>query len=271
MRSRIKTWLPILISALLIIVAGNSLFVSAQDDANVMLDCGNLPEETVEIQHAYLYIENNHTDDDIGVHGLFDDHGWSELCVFDPNGELVLTVNPQAQLKGLTMAGIFFESREPPGDEYSFDDLKSDFPEGQYEVRGINFDGTALTGAATFSHNVPAPPVIVSPPTVEDEDEAEGNILPLGNIVVEWDDVTQTIDGMPVTITGYEVIITDDAYEDLNGFSQPIFDVHVPADRNALSVPVEFFEPNTLYELEILALEESGNQTISIGWFMTGE
>jgi hypothetical protein len=47
--------------------------------------------------------------------------------------------------------------------------------------------------------------------------------------------------------------------------------VHVPADRTSLNVPAEFWEPNTLYEIEILALEESGNQTIGLGFFTSGE
>jgi hypothetical protein len=32
---------------------------------------------------------------------------------------------------------------------------------------------------------------------------------------------------------------------------------------------VEFLEPNTVYELEVLALETSGNQTITVGFFKT--
>ena len=68
----------------------------------------------VAIATAKLIVEYNATDEDIGVHGAFDDQGWSKLCVYDPNGHLVLRVSPQSQLKDLTMAGIFFESREPP-------------------------------------------------------------------------------------------------------------------------------------------------------------
>ncbi|MGH3033207.1 MAG: hypothetical protein ACRDON_01445 [Gaiellaceae bacterium] len=45
--------------------------------------------------------------------------------------------------------------------------------------------------------------------------------------------------------------------------------MHVPPDRNSLSVPDEFFEPGTEYELEVLALESSGNQTISVSFFTT--
>ena len=87
--------------------------------------------------------------------------------------------------------------------------------------------------------------------------------------MIEWEDVTETVEGKPVTITGYEVIITKEKYDDPHGFSRPINDVHVPGDRNSLAVPVEFLEADTLYELEVLALEESGNQTISVGFFKT--
>jgi hypothetical protein len=38
---------------------------------------------------------------------------------------------------------------------------------------------------------------------------------------------------------------------------------------NALGVPAEFLQPATIYELEVLALEVSGNQTIAIGFFTT--
>ena len=67
------------------------------------------------------------------------------------------------------------------------------------------------------------------------------------------------------------MIITLENYSDPHGFSQPIFDVHVPADRNSLTVSAEFIAPGTLYELEVLALEASGNQTITVGFFETAE
>jgi hypothetical protein len=86
---------------------------------------------TTQIATAKLIIEFNSTDDDLGVHGAFDDHGWKTLCVFDPSGRAMLEVGPQGQLRDLTMAGIFFESREPPSSEFSFADLKAAFPEGE--------------------------------------------------------------------------------------------------------------------------------------------
>jgi hypothetical protein len=238
---------------------GSTSAMGAADDGEVA--CNPVKGKKVNIATAKLIIEYNSTDDDIGVHGAFDDHGWSELCVYDPSGKQVLAVKPQAQLKDLTMAGIFFESREPPADEFSFEDLKAKFPEGQYQVRGITFEGKALTGSATFTHDVPAPSTITSP--------LEDAVVSTTDLVIEWEDVTETVDGGPITITAYQVIVTKVDHTDPHGFSQPIFDVHVPPDRNALTVPVEFLEPGTEYELEVLALEESGNQTITVSFFTT--
>jgi hypothetical protein len=224
---------------------------------------------TTQIATAKLIIEFNSTDDDIGVHGAFDDHGWKSLCVFDPSGRPVLEVGPQGQLRDLTMAGIFFESREPPSSEFSFADLKAAFPEGQYTVRAESFDGTILVGSATFTHDVPAPPKITSPPIADDPRAARKNPLSRDNLVVSWDRVTKTVDGGPVNITGYEVIVTKEVADDPHGFSRPTYDVHVPATVNSLNVPRKFLEADTVYELEVLALEASGNQTISVGFFKT--
>jgi hypothetical protein len=231
--------------------------------------CQPAPGEAVEIADAKLIIEYHFTAHDIGVHGLFDDHGWSELCVYDPTGVQVLAVKPQSQLKDLTMAGIFFESREPPEAELSFNELKAKFPEGQYRVRGKNWDGTWLTGFATFTHQVPLAPTVVFPALAEQEENAGDVVVPLEDLKIEWADVTATVDGESVTITGYEIIITKVEHEDPHGFSQPIHNVHVAPGVNSLSVPVEFLEPGTVYELEVLALEESGNQTITSGFFKT--
>jgi hypothetical protein len=215
----------------------------------------------VAIATAKLIVEYNATDEDIGVHGAFDDQGWSKLCVYDPDGHLVLRARPQSQLKDLTMAGIFFESREPPIDEFSFEDLKARFPEGRYSVRALSFDGKRLVGRATFTHDVPAAPTVTAP--------SDGAEVDPDEVTVRWKDVTTTVDGEPVAISGYEVIVTKEQHVDPHGFSQPIYDVHVPPDRNSLSVPDEFFEPGTEYELEVLALERSGNQTISVSFFTT--
>lgn len=93
--------------------------------------------------------------------------------------------------------------------------------------------------------------------------------MPLGDLAIGWDLVTETVAGGPVNITGYEVIVTKEVDDDPNGFSRPTYDVHVPATANSLRVPAEFLEAGTVYEVEVLALEVSGNQTITVGFFKT--
>lgn len=86
---------------------------------------------------------------------------------------------------------------------------------------------------------------------------------------MRWDPVTETVTGDQVDISGYEVTITKVDHDDPNGWSRPVYDVHVGPESRSLTVPDEFLEEATLYELEVLALEVSGNQTISVGFFTT--
>jgi hypothetical protein len=180
-----------------------------------------------------------------------------------------LAVDPLEQLNDLTVADLFFESREPPNSEYAITDLETAFPEGDYRVSGTDFEGTPHVGTARFTHAIPAEPTITLPALAEDAETAGEAVVSPDGLVIAWDPVTETVDGKPLETTGYEVIITQEEFDDPNGFSRPIYDVHVPATMNALGVPAEFLQPATIYELEVLALEVSGNQTIAIGFFTT--
>ena len=223
--------------------------------------CNTKGGPSVRLPSAKLIIEHNATDQDTGVHGAFDGLEWTKLCVYDPSGRQVLEVEPLGQLKDLAMSGIFFESNEPPNDEVPIADLLAQFPAGSYSVRGLTLDGKRIRGEATFTHNIPAAPVITSP--------LDGAVVSPSNLVVRWNHVTTTLTGAPLNRTGYEVIITKEVPDDPNGFSRPTFDVHVPPSVTALTISSEFLEPGTEYELEVLALEVSGNQTISIVHFAT--
>lgn len=255
----------IILAALFALAVSGGIAVTAQGD---QMGC-TLPDgKSTTISAAKLYIEYMSTGIDLGVHGFFDDHGWSELCVYDPSGALVLAVKPQSQLRDLTMAGLFFESREPVIDQYPFEALFAQFPEGEYTIIGTNFDGTGLKGSASFTHTIPAPPVITAPALAEEDRIAEVS-HPVGDMLISWEPVRETIDGNPVVIDGYEVIVTNMDAEYPSSFAQPIYDVHLPADRTSLTVPAVFFQPGTRYEVEIVAIGESGNQTINNGYFTT--
>ncbi len=242
--------------ALIVRAAAPGAWAEDDDDA-----CSNRGGPAVNLPATKLFIEHNATDEDTGVHGLFDGVDWVKLCVFDPRGRLILEVEPKRQLRRQSISGIFFESAEPPNDEVPIEKILARFPEGLYAVRGRTADGKRLTGAATFTHTIPAGPEILHP--------LDGTVVSASNLVVSWKHVTETITGDPFTRTGYQVIITKDVPDDPHGFSRPTFDVHVPPSVTSLTVPNEFLEPVTRYELEVLVLEFSGNQTLSSPFFET--
>ena len=217
--------------------------------------------EGEEIGAAKLLFEYQSTDGDTGIHGLFDTSGWSELCVYGPDGEEFLAVQPRGELANLGMAGIFFESREPLEEVLSQEEIIGMFPEGEYEVAAISFDGSSITGAATLTHDIPVPPVVTVP--------EEGDVVDPDSLVVEWEPVVETVGGAAAEITGYEVIVTNEDIEDPNGFSQPVLSAHVLPTVTRFTIPSEFLEDGTEYELEVIALEESGNQTITVVFFET--
>jgi hypothetical protein len=68
----------------------------------------------------------------------------------------------------------------------------------------------------------------------------------------------------PVTIIGYQVILTR---------SEPlrVMSFDVSAETTSLTIPPELLDSGTEYELEILAIEKSDNQTISLIFFETAE
>jgi hypothetical protein len=232
------------------------------------------PQETgspTEIGHARLYIEDNVPDEDIGVHGLFDDHAWTILCVYSPDGTRIVTFEPGGALGELGVAGFFFESNEPEYDDWDYAALRDAFPEGDYVVRGLNIDGTILTGTARFTTVVALPPVILYPDTVMDE-TAQLPTIPHDDLVVRWEPSTASRDGRPVSIAGYEIILTNEDWDGSDdSFARPVFDVHVGPNRTDLLVPKGFLDADTAYEIEIIAIEESGNQTIAGASFFATE
>jgi hypothetical protein len=60
------------------------------------------------------------------------------------------------------MTELFFEGAEPALDEVPLDELLDLFPEGVYSFAGKTVDNEDITGAATFSHAIPAGPAVTS-------------------------------------------------------------------------------------------------------------
>jgi len=81
-------------------------------------------------------------------------------------------------------------------------------------------------------------------------------VLDRNNVVIEWALVTENYQGTgSVNIVEYEVIV-----EQVEPFRK--FFVHLPASATSLKVSTEFLEPNSLYDVEVVAIESSANQSI---------
>lgn len=251
---------------IMVVFVGGLLAVTATTSANFDGaksenddDCRGGP--AVRLPATKLIIEHNGAAEDTGVHGLFDGTDWTKLEILDPRGRSIFEFEPKRQFRTQLISGVFFESAEPPNNEVPIEEILNRFPEGQYRVRGCTADGKRLTGAATFTHDIPAVPVIIFP--------QDGATVPASNLTVMWNHVTTTLDGEPLSRTGYEVILTKDVPDDPNGFSKPALSIHVPPSVTSLTVPNQFLEPNSRYEIEIIVLEVSGNQTIQSLFFRT--
>jgi hypothetical protein len=206
-----------------------------------------------------IIIEVNATAGDAGIQVSVDATGWNRLQVFDPNGQKIVDITGNSSVGQQGITELFFESAEPSFAEQSLNELFARFPEGNYKFVGTTVDGKKLTGTATFKHNIPAGPVIVAP--------VGGTPLnPNAPVAIDWQPVQDPFPGttLAVTIVGYQVIV-----ERVKPLPLRVFSVNVGATVTQVTVSPEFIEPNTEYIFEVLAIDASGNQTISEGSFTT--
>jgi hypothetical protein len=143
-------------------------------------------------------------------------------------------------------------------EEISLADLFEAWPAGDYAFQGRS-KGARFSDQATLTHFIPAGPEIIAP--------AEGTVVPDDTaLLIEWEPVTDAIltELGPVNIVGYHVIVVE-----AGGEALPQLDVDVSSDETSVSVPAEYLKPSTVYQFEVLATEESGNQTITEGLFCT--
>ncbi len=203
---------------------------------------------------ARMIIELNSSAQDIGAQMFIDGEPWKQLKVFDPRGIKVLDINGTSSLRLQGLTELFFESSEPPLVQFSLANFLKRFPKGVYELEGVTIKGDKIVGEALFTHFIPAAPVILSPlvDSLPDPDDT----------VVTWENVPNPPGSV---IDAYQVIVT----QVLDVRPKRIFSVHVPASVTSVTVPAGFMRPNADYDLEVLAIEAGGNQTITTGNFST--
>ncbi len=256
-----------LVCAGFICLAAAPLASLAQDD-----------EEELEFEEAEVFFELNNTDGDLGIHALIDGGAWKLLKIHSVDGRNMLTVNVRGRMRRQGLTEIFFESAEPTFDELPPTEFFERFPPGTYVVSGVTIDGEELENEVEISHAMPAPPV----PTVngesvdmncEDDDFTEVS----GSVVIAWDAVTTTHSelGFPqastdITIINYEVVVEAELEIDGEEFVS-ILSVILPPDVTEMTIPDEFLVQAEEFKYEVLAREESWNQTAIESCFVLDE
>jgi len=195
---------------------------------------------------ADLKVEINATDGDAGLQVFLDDDAWKEIRIVNPHGSVLAGMQARGDLKDYGLTELFSESSEPPFDEFPLAEFKKLFPEGTYVFSGVLVDGTKLRSEVPLTHDFPDGPTILAP--------VEGGELALAEVVVRWEPSLRT--PPDVEIVGYQVIVVrEDGARSM--------EADLASSARTFHVPVEFLESGTEYKVEVLAIETSGNQTLT--------
>ena len=221
--------------------------------------------ESTPLKAAKLNIEHNATDADTGFQGFVDSEGWQSLTFTGPGGE-ALTLTGQGALSNLGLTELFFETVEPANADVPLAEMLALLPEGEYTIAGAAIESGEskgqTTGTAWLTHQIPAGPTLLSP-------EAEAVVSATDDLLVSWSPVTKTISGADVTIIAYQLIIERDGEPHPHMIGKFGLSIYLPAAVTSIPIPSEFLEAGTSYNWEVLAIEESGNQTLSSSTFRT--
>ena len=218
----------------------------------------------IPLKDAKLNIEHNATDKDTGFQGFIDSEGWQRLDVTGPAGE-VLSFEGRGTLAELGLTELFFETVEPENATVPISTMLAKLPEGNYTIAGpAQENGTSMgntSGTALLTHDIPRGPKLVSP--------ADDAAVPLRGVVARWQPVSKTIDGKPVKIISYQLIIEKDVEPHRHMIGKLGLSMYLPPSTTRIEVPDGFLQRSTDYDWEVLAIERSGNQTLSSGSFHT--
>ena len=218
----------------------------------------------VKLKDAKLNIEHNATDRDTGFQGFVDSEGWQRLDVRGPAGE-VLAVEGRGTLGGLGLTELFFETVEPENADVPIGKMLAKLPEGNYTISGPTQENDKsagrTSGKAWLTHDIPKGPKLVSP--------TERAVVSVRGVVARWKPVTTTITNEPVKIIAYQLIIEKDVEPHRHMIGTLGLSMYLPRSVTRIAVPNGFLERRTAYKWEVLAIERSGNQTLSSGSFRT--
>jgi hypothetical protein len=205
-------------------------------------------------------IEFNSTAGDLGFHVELCGSPWKRVMLVDPDGKKIFLVGNQDSLMAQGITSLSFESAEPSLDELPFDEFLERFPEGEYTFVGRTIEGEVMISTAEFLHNIPDPPVIISP--------LEGHVVDPEDVVIAWEPVTRPA-GIEIDVYQLQLFPVDPPEGE-----EPIalnidLTFEVPSTITAVKIQPDLLTPNAQYEYEVIAFEAGGNRTITVGTFET--
>jgi hypothetical protein len=238
------------------------------------------PAPTEPFKVANIHFETNASACDMGIQMKFDTDGITSGSVTDPKGNTIYKFESSGSMKarGGQTEG-FLEGIEPQitellsalGCEPSTEegtstlaDLFAAWPAGKYTFKGTGNNGANFESSTTLTHYIPAGPEIVAP--------LDGVTVPDNvGLQITWSPVTAAIlthkpNLGPVDIVGYHILVEENV-PDVE--VTPEVDIDVDASQTSVTIPEQYLNPNTVYKFEVLATDQSGNQTISEGFFCT--
>lgn len=232
-----------------------------------------VPDGSVRAVERYdetdIFFELNATAGDVGVHVSLDAERWKLLLITDPRGRDILKMEPQGSAAGIGLTELFFEGEEPSLKRVPFRRLLKLFPPGRYKFEGTTREGETLRSKDRLSAELPCPVRVVTPsPTVPTAADA---------VVISWETVPGVYNpdtavcnfALDVGLVGFQVIA-----EAVNESAETTrsYVVDLPRDATSARVPTEFLlpgvaVPGTEFRLEVIAIEDTGNKTITEGTF----
>jgi hypothetical protein len=246
------------LAALLVVGGGMAPSAVGQSSgADTSAERSRAAPRVVRVEDARLKFEINSTDHDGGVQVFIDAEEWKTMSIFDPGGRRIFSTKTSGRLARFGGSELFLESGEPPFAELPLPRLLRQWPAGIYRFRGTGADGQVFRGAARLTHRLPAGPRLVSPV------EGSAPQAPRAT-VMRWRRVPAPDGGR---IIGYQVLVERET--ELTALPVVTLDVMMPPTATSLRVPPGFLRRNTEYSWEVLAIEGSGNQTLSSSTFTT--
>lgn len=253
--------------ATLVLVAATGLATSTSAQAEVVA----FDVATIGIETGSLDPDGSRSDStDVEIQWFADYTDVVSWDIADSDGQPVFGGALSGAAADQTASELTFASRpshpyapeEYPGE--TLDSFLARYPAGEYTFTGTTDDGTIVTSTATLTHDIPAHPDVR---VRVDHDDVKVAWRPVNDC---FDDVDcDEVEIVEYAVKFSEEDVTREYFADgafTNGDSR-YTEMHVLPDQICrrrmcrIEMDGEFFVPGNTYEVQVFALEASGNST----------